>query len=37
MVVVIHQNSGNLTVDAASNERHVTVHESIIRRNRAES
>src|SRR5262249_59266882 len=36
-VVVIHQNSGNLTVDAGSDERHVTVHESIIRRNRAES
>jgi hypothetical protein len=36
-VVVIHQNSGNLTVDAGRDERHVTVHESIIRRNRAES
>ena len=36
-VVVIHQNSGNLTVDAGSDECHVTVHESIIRRNRAES
>ena len=36
-VVVIHQNSGNLTVDAGSDECHVTVHESIIRRNRVES
>jgi hypothetical protein len=36
-VVVIHQNSGNLTVDASGDERHVTVHESVIRRNRVES
>jgi hypothetical protein len=36
-VVIIHQHSGNLTVDTGSDERHVTVHESIIRRNRAES
>jgi hypothetical protein len=36
-VVVIHQNSGNLTVDASSDERHVTVHESIIRRFSVES
>jgi hypothetical protein len=37
MVVVIHQNSGNLTVDAGSDECHVTVHESIIRRYSRES
>jgi hypothetical protein len=35
-VIVIHQNPGNLTVDAGSDECHVTVHESIIRRNRVE-
>jgi hypothetical protein len=37
MVVVIHQNSGNLTVDAGSDECHVTVHEGIIRRYSRES
>ncbi len=36
-VVVIHQNPGNLAVDAGSDEGHVTVDESIIRRHRAES
>jgi len=35
-VVVIHQNARHLTVDAGSNECHVTVHESIIRRYRGE-
>jgi hypothetical protein len=36
-VVVIHQNPGNLTVNARRDERRVTIHEGIIRRNRAES
>ena len=35
-VVVIHQNAGNLTVDAGRDECRVTVHEGIVRRNRAE-
>jgi hypothetical protein len=35
-VVVIHENAGNLTVDAGCNERHMAVHEGVIGRNRAE-
>jgi hypothetical protein len=35
-VVVIHQNARHLTADAGSDECHVTVHESIIRRYRGE-
>ena len=36
-VVVIHQNPGNLTVDAGGDECHVTVYVCVIRRNRAQS
>jgi hypothetical protein len=36
-VVVVDQNPGNLTADAGSDECHVTVHESIIRRYSVES
>jgi hypothetical protein len=36
-IVVIHQHPGNLAADASGDERHVTVHECVIRRYGVES
>jgi hypothetical protein len=35
-IVVIHQNTGDLTVDAGGEERHMAVHKGVVGRNRAE-
>ena len=35
-IVVIHQNPGDLTVDAGGNQRHMAIHESVVSRSRAE-